>query len=24
MLEYYAPLMTWLVEQNKGRPIGWE
>ncbi|HWA24305.1 MAG TPA: M2 family metallopeptidase [Lacunisphaera sp.] len=24
MLDYYAPLMTWLVEQNKGRPIGWE
>ena len=24
MLEYYAPLMTWLTEQNKGRPIGWE
>jgi peptidyl-dipeptidase A len=24
MLEYYAPLMDWLVEQNKGRPIGWE
>jgi peptidyl-dipeptidase A len=24
MLEYYAPLMSWLVEQNKGRPIGWE
>lgn len=24
MVEYYAPLMDWLVEQNKGRPIGWE
>jgi len=24
MLDYYAPLMTWLQEQNKGRPIGWE
>jgi peptidyl-dipeptidase A len=24
MLEYYAPLMKWLEEQNKGRPIGWE
>jgi peptidyl-dipeptidase A len=24
MLEYYAPLMDWLVQQNKGRPIGWE
>ena len=24
MLEYYQPLMTWLQEQNKGRPIGWE
>jgi len=24
MLEYYAPLMSWLVEQNKGRPVGWE
>jgi peptidyl-dipeptidase A len=24
MLEYYAPLLTWLTEQNKGRPIGWE
>ncbi|AOS43365.1 Angiotensin-converting enzyme [Lacunisphaera limnophila] len=24
MLDYYAPLMDWLVEQNKGRPIGWE
>jgi peptidyl-dipeptidase A len=24
MLEYYAPLMKWLQEQNKGRPIGWE
>jgi peptidyl-dipeptidase A len=24
MVEYYAPLMSWLEEQNKGRPIGWE
>lgn len=24
MLDYYAPLMKWLEEQNKGRPIGWE
>jgi len=24
MVEYYAPLMKWLEEQNKGRPIGWE
>jgi peptidyl-dipeptidase A len=24
MVAYYAPLMQWLQEQNKGRPIGWE
>jgi peptidyl-dipeptidase A len=24
MVEYYAPLLAWLQEQNKGRPIGWE
>jgi len=24
MLDYYAPLMKWLEEQNKGRPIGWK
>ena len=24
MVEYYAPLMKWLQEQNKGRKIGWE
>lgn len=24
MVEYYAPLMQWLQDQNKGRPIGWE
>lgn len=24
MIEYYAPLMAWLQEQNKGRPLGWE
>lgn len=24
MMEYYQPLMKWLEEQNKGRPIGWE
>lgn len=23
MLEYYAPLMTWLEAQNRGRVIGW-
>jgi peptidyl-dipeptidase A len=23
MLEYFAPLKTWLDEQNKGRAIGW-
>ncbi len=23
-LDYFAPLMKWLQEQNKGRPIGWE
>jgi peptidyl-dipeptidase A len=23
MLEYYAPLMKWLQEQNKGREVGW-
>lgn len=24
MVEYYAPLLKWLEEQNKGRVIGWE
>ena len=24
MVEYYAPLLKWLEEQNKGRPIGWD
>jgi len=24
MLAYYQPLMSWLQEQNKGRPIGWQ
>lgn len=24
MVEYFQPLMKWLEEQNKGRPIGWE
>ncbi len=24
MLDYYAPLMKWLEQQNKGRPIGWK
>lgn len=24
MVEFYAPLMKWLQEQNKGRQIGWE
>lgn len=24
MVEYYAPLMKWLQEQNKGRQIGWD
>ncbi len=24
MKEYFAPLMSWLEEQNKGRTIGWE
>jgi peptidyl-dipeptidase A len=23
MLEYFAPLMKWLEEQNKGKPVGW-
>jgi peptidyl-dipeptidase A len=23
MAEYFAPLKTWLDEQNKGRPVGW-
>jgi peptidyl-dipeptidase A len=24
MVEYFQPLMSWLQDQNKGRPIGWE
>jgi peptidyl-dipeptidase A len=24
MVDYYQPLMTWLVNENKGRKIGWE
>ncbi len=24
MKDYFQPLMAWLQEQNKGRPIGWE
>lgn len=24
MVEYYAPLMKWLEEQNKGRQVGWD
>jgi peptidyl-dipeptidase A len=24
MVEYYAPLLAWLQQQNQGRPIGWE
>lgn len=23
MLEYFAPLKTWLDEQNRGKPVGW-
>ncbi len=24
MLDYFRPLMTWLEEQNKNRPVGWK
>ncbi|MEP7078253.1 MAG: M2 family metallopeptidase [Chthoniobacterales bacterium] len=24
MVDYFKPLQSWLEEQNKGRPIGWE
>jgi peptidyl-dipeptidase A len=24
MVDYFKPLLAWLQEQNKGRPIGWE
>jgi peptidyl-dipeptidase A len=24
MVEYYQPLMRWLEQENRGRPIGWE
>ena len=23
LIEYFQPLLSWLEEQNKGRPIGW-
>ena len=23
MADYFAPLKTWLDEQNKGKPVGW-
>jgi peptidyl-dipeptidase A len=23
LLEYFAPLHTWLDEQNVGKPVGW-
>jgi len=23
ILEYFKPLMTWLIEENKNVPIGW-
>lgn len=23
MLEYFAPLKTWLDQQNRGKPVGW-
>jgi peptidyl-dipeptidase A len=23
ILEYFAPLQSWLVEQNKGQTCGW-
>jgi peptidyl-dipeptidase A len=23
MAEYFAPLKTWLDEQNRGKPSGW-
>jgi len=23
MVEYFAPLMDWLEEQNEGKPQGW-
>jgi peptidyl-dipeptidase A len=23
ILDYFAPLQTWLDEQNKGKPVGW-
>jgi len=23
MVEYFAPLMAWLEEQNQGKPQGW-
>jgi peptidyl-dipeptidase A len=24
MLDYFAPLKTWLDEQIKGQPVGWD
>jgi peptidyl-dipeptidase A len=23
LVEYFAPLMRWLEEQNRGVPVGW-
>jgi peptidyl-dipeptidase A len=23
IIDYFAPLQTWLQEQNKGQPVGW-
>ena len=23
MIEYFAPLQSWLNEQNRGKPTGW-
>ena len=23
MMEYFAPLKTWLDQQNRGKPVGW-
>jgi peptidyl-dipeptidase A len=24
MLDYFAPLMKWLEEQNRGKKVGWD
>jgi peptidyl-dipeptidase A len=24
MVEYFQPLMDWLVKQNRGRKVGWQ